>query len=566
MAVVDAPDETLESEPLTVEPDAIASEDATRVERPPHPVPVSRWHQLGRWLPTPTGVATVAVVLLATAVGLYLRIRFYSSIEPGPDSDEAEMGLLGQQLLNGEFPLLMRNQPYAGTPWLFVIATSIRALGMGEFGLRAPIVLLGLANAALCLFIVRTIGWSWVRSAATAAVSWCYPIAAVFFASRETMYFVPAVTLGLVTVLVVLRADVAAGEDDVIGAVARSRWLMLAAGFAAGVGWWINPGSLYLSGPAFAWVAFRSLHSPIEPVQWSRRLVQVLRAGLPALVGFAIGAYPWIFLTVLGPSRRNNYADRPNDDVVSRVKLFFTEQIPGFTGFKAPLGALERGAWMGGWPWVVAAVALGVLLVVQLVRPPRGRRETIVTFLGTGVFVVFLVLTSQTGAVYANLRYIFFAAPVFPLLVAARWRNDLAALGALAVLPVVALIGSLSWQSPPAGDIQPAVDLLDSRGDTCVIGDYWAGGHRLMYASEGQIVAVSTYENRNPLYVDQAEDRGNCPWIFFDGQKAAAAFEGFLDSEGIDFTTERPGGGVVLYFPEQRVWVDDVPPQVRVAN
>jgi len=211
-------------------------------------------------------------------------------------------------------------------------------------------------------------------------------------------------------------------------------------------------------------------------------------------------------------------------------------------------------------------VALGELLVVQVVRRPRGHRETIVTFLGAGVFVVFLFLTSQTGAIYANLRYVFFAAPVFPLLVAARWRNDLAAFGALAVLPVVALLGALTWQAAPPSDIQPAVDLLESRGDTCVIGDYWAGGHRLMYASDGRIVAVSTYENRNPLYVDQAEDRGNCPWIFFDGQSAASAFEDHLESNDIGYTTERPGGGVVLYFPDQRVWVDDVPPQVRTAS
>lgn len=544
-----------------------APEDVlTRVEEDDRTVATSRRDELRRWLIQPSSLAVVAVVVLALAVGIYLRARFYSSIEPGPDSDEAEMGLLGQQLLNGEFPLLMRNQPYAGTPWLFVIATSIRAFGMGELGLRTPIVLLGVLNAVLCMFVARTIGWSWARSSAMAAVSWCYPIAAVFFASRETMYFVPAITMGLLTVLIVLRADVAAGDASVIGGVARSRWLMLAAGFAAGVGWWVNPGSLYLSGPAFAWVAFRALRSPAEPLVWTRRVVQVLRAALPAAVGFAVGAYPWIFVTALGPSRRNNYADRPNDDVLSRVKLFFTEQMPGFTGFKAPLGALERGAWLGGWPWVVGAVALGGLLVVQVVRRPRGHRETIVTFLGAGVFVVFLFLTSQTGAIYANLRYVFFAAPVFPLLVAARWRNDLAAFGALAVLPVVALLGALTWQAAPPSDIQPAVDLLESRGDTCVIGDYWAGGHRLMYASDGRIVAVSTYENRNPLYVDQAEDRGNCPWIFFDGQSAASAFEDYLESNDIDYTTERPGGGVVLYFPDQRVWVDDVPPQVRTAS
>jgi hypothetical protein len=289
-------------------------------------------------------------------------------------------------------------------------------------------------------------------------------------------------------------------------------------------------------------------------------------AAVPATVGVVVGAFPWLFLTVLGTSRRNNYSDRPNDDVIARIKLFATEQIPGFTGFKAPLGALERGSWLGGWPWTVGAVALGALLVVQLVRRPRWRRETLVTFLGVGVPIVFLVLTSQSGAVYANLRYIFFAAPVFPLVVAARWRHDLAALGALAVLPVVALVGALAWQSPPTGDIEPAVRLLQARGATCVIGDYWAGGHRLMYASDGTIVAASTYENRNPLYLDEAEDRGNCPWIFFEGQQAAAAFEQYLGSQGIGFTTEHPGGGVVLYFPERRVWLDDVPPQVRVAQ
>ena len=75
---------------------------------------MSKYHPrewLLRRVSDPTTVVVAVVVAVAIAVGVALRYRYYTGIEPGPDSDEAEFALLAQQLLRGEWPLLMRGQP-----------------------------------------------------------------------------------------------------------------------------------------------------------------------------------------------------------------------------------------------------------------------------------------------------------------------------------------------------------------------------------------------------------------------------------------------------------------------
>ena len=81
-----------------------------------------------------------------------------------------------------------------------------------------------------------------------------------------------------------------------------------------------------------------------------------------------------------------------------------------------------------------------------------------------------------------------------------------------------------------------------------------------MFESQEEIISISTYENRNPLYIDQAEDLGNCPWVFFDGTPTAAQFEQYLASKQISVEAVRPGDGRVVYFPERRVWLEDLYP------
>ena len=81
-----------------------------------------------------------------------------------------------------------------------------------------------------------------------------------------------------------------------------------------------------------------------------------------------------------------------------------------------------------------------------------------------------------------------------------------------------------------------------------------------MFETEGKIVSISTYENRNPLYLDQAEDLGNCPWVFAEGSPGAAPFEQYLQSKQISVESVRPGDGLVVYFPERRVWLEELFP------
>lgn len=526
----------------------VDDEDADPSPRPP-------WRDPVTWV---VGL----VVLFGVGVGIWLRYQYYWNVDPVPDSDESELGLMARQLLRGEFPLLMRNQPYGGSPFMFVDAISIRIFGLNVVGLRLPTVLLAVANAVLAFFIGRQVGWRPRRAALAAAGVWCSPIAGVYFTSRATMYFVPSITAGLVATLLLLRMERRRPAEVALGSDVPTRWGLVLAGFATGLGLWINPGSLYLTLPLYLWFGWRVVRDAWErPGSWLHRTWLVLRPVGLSVFGVGVGAFPWLFLMVFGVSRRNNYGDRGElVDTVGRAELFFTEQLPGFLGFKAPMGAYTTGSWFSGWIWIVGFWAMVALLLFQILRPSRRRNEALFAVLAASVPLVFMIISSQTGPLYVNLRYIIFASPVLGLVMAAKWKRDLLAAAAVATLPVVSLSASLVWHHPVGLSLDPVVELLSERGARCALGDYWAGGHRLMFASDEEIVTATTYENRNPLYVDQAEHLGNCPWIFVRGTVSAQQFEDWMTAAGIDFEEVEPNAEVVVYFPERRIWLDEPPP------
>lgn len=515
----------------------------------------------------PTTIVVGVVVAGCIVAGVLLRYRYYRFIEPGPDADEAEMGLLARELLRGEWPVLMRNQPYGGTPWLWFLAPSIRVVGLNAWGLRIPIVLLGLVNAGLAVSIGRALDWSRRRSVLAGAAVWCYPLPAVYFASRETLYFIPAITAGLVALLLAIRSERARGPDEAPASTPRTRRLLAGSGLALGLGFWVNPGVTYLALPVLLWLGTRSLRSAWQLVaSWPARAWVAIRPFVVMGVAALVGALPWWYMTLFGDPRRDNYAGRPAVGLVDRVEAFAKSQLPGWTGFRVPYGGDLDGPWLGGAVWQVAFVALFALLVFQLARRKHVPDESVLTVGLLMVPFVFLLVTAQSGPLYTNLRYVTFASPLLALVVASKWRRDLHAALAVAVLPAVAVAGSLAWKTAPYLSLDPVIEELTDSGTRCVYGDYWAGGHRLIFESGERIIAVPTYENRNPKYPDLAEDLGTCGWLYRDGQQSAEALEAWLIAQGLTFDEVRPGPGFVLYLPDRPVAPGDVPPAALAGN
>jgi hypothetical protein len=508
-----------------------------------------------------------AVVALAVAVGVVLRVHYYRQIEPGPDSDEAEMGLVAREVLGGEFPLLMRMQPYGGTPWAFVVATSVRLLGMTPAGLRTPVVVLGLLNAVLIGFIALSMGWSRTRSVVVGAVAWSYPVAMVYFGSRETLYFIPAVTAGLVALLLVLRSERVRPSDGPFCEPRRSLWLLVGAGFAAGVGLWINPGSLYLTMPTFLWLGYRSLRrATTVDGSLAHRARSLFRPVWPVLAGALLGAFPWWFQTLVGQSRPDNYTTRTVVPVLLRLRKFGTQQFAGLTGFKPPFGTvIDAAPWLFGRPAQVLYVAAVVFLVVQALRPTKRPLEFVLGVMLFTAPVVYLLVSAKAGLIYVNLRYIFFVYPVLPLLVGAKWRRDIVAVLALALLPVLSFVGMERTSVPRVPPVDATAKLLEARGARCVISDYWGGGNRLAFRLGGDVPVVALYANRNPIYFQRAKSLGNCPWVYYQNQPTATAFEAYLNAKGIAFEKRPMSDGLVVYFPERRVWATDVPKAARTG-
>jgi hypothetical protein len=330
---------------------------------------------------------------------------------------------------------------------------------------------------------------------------------------------------------------------------------------------WINPGSLYLTLPTFLWLGYRSARRAVEMDGGAvARARSLFRPVWPALAGAVLGAFPWWFQTFVGVSRPDNYDSRAVVPVLTRLRKFGTQQFAGLTGFKPPFGkVLDAAPWLFGRPAQVLYVLALVLLVVQALRPTRRHLEHVLGVMLLTAPVVYLLVSAKAGLVYVNLRYVFFVYPVLPLLVGAKWRRDLVAVLLLALLPVLSFVGMERTDVPRTTPVDATAKLLQARGARCVISDYWAGGNRLAFRLGGEIPVVSLYANRNPIYFQRAKNLGNCPWVYYQNQPTATAFETFLNAKGIGFEKRPMPDGLVVYFPERRVWATDVPKAARTG-
>lgn len=502
-------------------------------------------------------IIAAVVVAICIAIGLYLRLGYFSRVNPSPDSDEAEGGLMAHELLKGEFPLLLWGQAYGGTAWIVPIAFSLRAFGMTPLGLRLPAVLGGALSAYLMYRVAIEAGWNRARAAVTGAVFWTYPLSGVLVQTRDAGYFNPALISELVVLALVLRVD---------RNPPASTGLRFLLGLTMGLGIWINPGVVYIVLPAGGWLAAREMvrHRTFTR-SWT--IARSLITGWSwTMFGAVVGASPWWFLALLRVDTAAGKPEDPGFTIGGSLRALVTQQLPGVLGVKPPRGGLIAAPWQHGWFSVLLFAALATLLVVQVLRSFRAEANSL---FGTCAFflpLVFVAIATRTGPIYDNLRYIFLATPIIVLLVGLGWRRDLSAIAVLSVLPVLSIASFESW-APREPDPRLRVDAVQKYFQRekipCAVSDYWAGGNRLMFALGGEVPIASLYAARNDLYVEKAESGGVCAWVFYDGWNNERAFRAWIGNADPLAVRNEVGEGVIVYRPTRRIWMDEVPPEVR---
>jgi 4-amino-4-deoxy-L-arabinose transferase-like glycosyltransferase len=493
------------------------------------------------------------LVALAVAAGALLRVAALAGGPGLPDADEAIAGLMARDVLEGRgWPAFFWGQEYGGTAQLGPLALSRWLLGPSLPGLRVPTLLLAAANGVLVWRIAHRLMPP--RPAQLAGLlMWVGAPAALWYGTREMLFYQPTVFLGLVLALCVLGLlDDSAVDDSAV----TLRWLL--AGLCAGVGWWVSPNIVYFVVPSAIVAAWRVVRGP-RPVPW--------RGPLVATAGAALGASVWI--TANAASDLASMDARSTFPVVgtylSRLEWFAS------TGLPAQLGLRE----VFFQPWILGALGVAAYLAVLVplgFATAQGLRRCGWDAVGLVVFP-FIFARIPFGPDTPNNRYLFFLVPFLALVLARLARSRriavvmLAAAMTLSALNVAGL-HRLASSGPPGlpatsaiGDVGPVIDALDRRRITRVFADYWVA-YVITFRSDERVIAASSAGlERYPRYTGAVRSAARPAWVVVHGPQYDAMVSA-LRSLGVDAEVEHAGDFAIV-VPGRPVMPEELPPAAR---
>lgn len=261
---------------------------------------------------------------------------------------------------------------------LWLMALSIRLLGLSSFALLLPQALMGVACTYLCYAIVRRL-WSAAAGLGAGALFVATPVAALMFRFDNPDALLVLLMLGAAGC--VLRALEAA--PDRAGNRVRTRWFVLA-GILVGFGFLTKQLQVFLVLPGFGLAMLAS-----SPARWPRRVLDAAAA----LAAMVVAAGWWVLLTVVVPSGSRPYIGGSQTD--SFLELTFGYNGLGRltgdeTGSVAP-GASSGGASQGGM-W--GETGIGRLLGSDF----AGQFAWFALFALAGILICWLAARACSGA------------------------------------------------------------------------------------------------------------------------------------------------------------------------
>lgn len=482
----------------------------------------------GKALRVASGVLATAALLL----GLGLRIW---TLGRWPiNSDQAVVGLMAREILNGHTFAFYWGQSYGGVE-PYVTAALFALFGQSSITLSLTAIVLDAAAAVLLWRIGRRL-FSPAVGVGAAVLFWVWPEVYIHQSTIEYGFRWAALVLGLSMLLLALRLC-----DD--PPLPRRRgaelldWVLL--GAAVGLGWWSTPEIAYYAVPTAALLVFFLARRGLRP-GW-------LGAGGFVLAA-VLGALPWLWDNVGHgfPSLHSAPQGAANAGFVHHLRIFFVHVLPIVLGLRLR----NSTSWLFYSPLAKACYALALLAGVAFLVLCLVRRRAV-------VLVVFalcapLIYADNPATWYwKDGRYAVFLAPVIALIAAAGAERAVGALrlGSTPVhlrLPlqqiagpalVIALglaltlvaagrltpyrpsqvLGSstwTSWQSDPNAYLSPTVSALEQAGTTDVYAAYWVAYDLAFEARGGLTVSdVAAFARYRP-YLAAIESSERTAWLF----------------------------------------------------
>jgi Dolichyl-phosphate-mannose-protein mannosyltransferase len=456
----------------------------------------------------------------ALVAGIALRVWILAGPLGMAESDEAIVGLMSEDVLDGTFHVFYWVNYYSGTQEVLLTAALFALVGSSVVAMKVvPAILIGLA----CLVTWRigrlTVGEPAARIGA--ALMWVSPPFLVFWSTKARS----AYGIGLLCAAVVLWMALRLRERN-------SRLDAAVLGFALGCGVWSTQQSLLMALPAVAWLVWR------RP--------GVLRLSHYAVAGGVVGGSPWIIWNLThglkGVLPVTSVAGEEST-YFSRLGDLFTIVLPEWLGVRLPYSK----DWLVWAPLGVVLTAAAVtLLLVAFARRPRGAEPLLV------IAAVYPFLYAATSFTFFTdePRYLTFIAPVPALLLATLLRRPRVAVGALAVAVAWTAFylvrledqGRFRYLGQPA-NIGPLITLLEKEGQDRVFADYWIA-YRLDFESGERIIATSTGFVRNQEYDELVKADPSPAYVYVEGSPQDDAARLRLEPRGYSRVTS---GGWTAY-------------------
>ena len=500
-------------------------------------------------------------------MGAALAIRLFLLISSNwlLEGDDALSTLMALGILDGDRPIMLKNQTYAAAWEPYAMAVSFSVLGVSRIAAKLPALIgsLGLIVTGWWLggeVGGKTAGWF-------AALLCAVPPAYVLVLSLKPWApYTEVILFGSVCVVCAVRlAWPRPAQHDV-------RWA-LGCGIAGGLALWMHPLAIWYLAAAATMLLAR-----VRGWRW-------LSAGVCGLVGFAIGGFPiWLFnLQTYGATfqfvlrgSQGQLADRSEV-----LNAWWSSDLPRGAGLWHPWGPS---------PWQFGLLT-GLLLSLAVVWAVVGRSklrlrplDTVLVFL---VLVPVLYVLSGFGGPSLN-PYGFdatgrYTPPIWYALAVVcggalawlwRFRIGLALVVAFLVL-LINLVGCLminplqAFQSPywdrlPASNAA-LLDVLRAEGVEDVWMNHWAGQPAMFDArANGQtLIAYDWYDvqaggiDRFPEYLPLVEGASRPAFVLVTDE-AQPEIEGVLRSMGVSFVERRAPPYVVVIPTSRKVHPSEV--------
>jgi hypothetical protein len=492
----------------------------------------------------------VAVLLvLAAGVRLNLLVRSHWLLE----GDDALSALMALRVLDGDRPIMLKNQTYAAAWEPYAMALSYAVLGISRVSAKLPALLTSLGLIGTTWLLGREVGG---RAAAWfAALLMALPPAYVLVLSLKPWApYTEVMLFGSVSLLCALRlAWPRPAQRDIAWAAS--------CGVAGGVALWMHPLAVWYLAAVAVTLVLRVRGA---------RLRAVVTWGL---VGFALGGVPiWLYNLQTGGATLRFILSGSQGQTADRgavLQAWWANDLPRGAGVWHPWGSSP---WLFGVlmaAWLLAAAAWAVLGRRHLGQRPL---DVVLLFL---VLVPLMYVLSGFGGPSLN-PYGFdatgrYTPPIWSGLavvggaaLGAVWRSRRWLALALAVIPLALNLAGLAsidplaafqspyWDRLPA-DNAPLLRVLDEEGVEAVVMNHWAGQPAMFDAAAAhqKLVAYDWYDvqaggiDRFPEYLPLVRDAARPAYVLVTDE-LEPALEHELRSMGVAFVERRVAPYVVV--------------------